>query len=139
MAVIDLDLDPSPRVLRVFGSGALVAFGVLAYVSATLWHLPRGLGWAFAAVALLSGLFALVRPAWNRPLYVGLSLAAYPIGFVLSYVVLGVIFFVVLTPVGLVFRLIGRDPLRRRRPSGVSTYWVPRSGATPAERYFRQF
>ena len=90
-------------------------------------------------VALLSGLFSVVAPAANRFLYVGLMVVAFPIGFVLSYVFMGLIFFVILTPIGLFFRLIGRDPLRRRFDRKAVTYYVPHRETAGVERYFRQY
>ena len=139
MALLELDLDPRPKVLRAFGIGALVFFGALAGLGAASWDWPQAAWLPVAAVGLLSGAFALARPSWNRPLYLLLTVACYPLGLVASYVVLAIIFYVVLTPVGLVFRLIGRDALRRRRPREATTYWIARSGSPAPERYFRQF
>jgi hypothetical protein len=45
----------------------------------------------------------------------------------------------VFTPIGLFFRLIGRDPLHRRFQPEADTYWVGRRPATDVRRYFRQF
>ena len=52
---------------------------------------------------------------------------------------MAIVFYVVLTPVGLIFRAIGRDPLHRRFEPTASTYWVPREPARDAQRYYRQF
>jgi hypothetical protein len=70
---------------------------------------------------------------------VGLSVVAFPIGFVVAYVILGVLFFVLITPLGLAFRLIGRDPLKRRFEPEVPTYWEPSGPARSMESYFKQF
>ena len=139
MAVIDLDLDPPTRVLRVFGWGALVAFGGLAIAGRTLLGFPDGLVGVFAGLALVSALFSLMRPSLNRPLYVVLSVVAYPIGLVMSYVVLGILFYGIFTPVGLLFRLIGRDALRKRIDPRVETYWTAHEQVDGPEKYFRQF
>ena len=139
MALLDLDLDPARKVLRAFGIGALVFFCALAALGATYFAWPAPLWIALAALGALSGLLALLRPAWNKPLYLVLTVAFYPVGLVMSYVVLAIIFFLVLTPVGLLFRLIGRDALRCKRPLGASTYWIARSDTPATERYFRQF
>ena len=139
MTLIDLDLNPPRKVLRAFGIGALVFFGALAALGATYFAWPAPLWGAVAALGGLSGLFALLQPSWNRPLYLLLTVAFYPLGLVVSFVVLGIIFFLILTPVGLVFRLIGRDVLRRKRPEGATTYWIARTDTPEAGRYFRQF
>ena len=139
MAVIDLDLNPSRKDLRVFGAAALVAFGGLGALNHWPWGGPTWLTLALAALGVVSALLALFRPGANRPLYVVLMIAVYPIGLVVSYVMLGVVFFGILTPVGLIFRLIGRDELSRRIDPDATTYWVDRPTNTDPKRYFRQF
>ena len=57
----------------------------------------------------------MIRPEWLRSIYVGWMVLAFPIGWTVSQVMLAVMFFGLFTPIGLVFRLIGRDPLQRAR------------------------
>jgi len=147
MALTRLDLNPTEKKLRQFGFIALAAFGLLgALLHGHVVPLWRVLGTATSAVAYgiwavaaLSALFSLVAPKMNRPLFVALSVAAYPLGVVMSYAIMGAFFFLVLTPLGLVFRLAGRDPLRRRFDAAKRSYWIPRKAAAKTERYFRQF
>ena len=61
-----------------------------------------------------------------------------PIGFVVSFVLLAVFYFLLLTPVALVFRLIGRDALRRRFDAAAPSYWVPHKTNQDLQRYFHQ-
>jgi hypothetical protein len=70
---------------------------------------------------------------------VGLSLLAFPIGFLLSHVVLVVLFFGVLTPVGLLLRLLGHDLLSRGFEKDRKSYWVDLPETTERRDYFRQF
>ena len=63
-------------------------------------------------------------------------IAAFPIGWTVSKIVLGAVFLLVFTPVALVFRLTGRDALQLRRGSGRS-YWTGKP-APSVESYFRQ-
>lgn len=83
----------------------------LLFVLVALW---RGeTAWArWAALALV---VTMVWPRLLRPLSVAWFGLARCLGFVVSNILLSVVFFVVLTPVGLVRRLLGRDPLMRRR------------------------
>ena len=69
---------------------------------------------------------------------IGLTFAALPIGLVISVILMAAFYFIVLTPVGLVFKLIGRDLLRRRLDPHSSTYWVRRERGDDLERYFHQ-
>src|SRR4051812_15542018 len=100
-APIKLDLDPSPQTLRQFGFIALGAFALLAALAHfELLMFSRGLGAArdtvvviFLAVGASGALFSLLAPRANRFLFVGLSIVAYPIGFVVSHVLLALLFF----------------------------------------------
>jgi len=57
--------------------------------------------------------------------------AAFVGGSLISYGVLAAAYYGFLSPLGLLFRLLGRDPLRLKRPAG-ETYWVP--ARTPEEK-----
>src|SRR5262249_49494445 len=93
----------------------------------------------FAVLALAVGPLGLFRPQAIRLLFVGLMILTFPIGWVVSRILLAFLFYVVFTPVGLVFKLLGRDPLSRRRQPNKDTYWAPKVVATDARSYFRQF
>jgi len=79
-------------------------------------------------------------PRFLRLVFVGMSYAAFPVGFVVSHVVLAVVFYGVLTPIGLIMRIFGYDSMKRRFDADTDSYWVERdpSGTEPT-RYFRQF
>jgi hypothetical protein len=144
---IEINLKPDVRTLRQFGFIALVGFALLAIIA---WLealvFSFGLGAArpyvaggFAAVAVVSLLFSLVWPKANLGLYLCLTLIAYPIGFVLSHLVMGLLFYLMITPVGLLLRLFARDPMERRMLPEAESYWVDARGKQPNESYFRQF
>jgi Saxitoxin biosynthesis operon protein SxtJ len=148
MAFIHVDWEPSEGHLRGFGTACVVAFGSLgAWV---LWrHSMFGISLgpettqrvavALWGLAVVCGVLRFVSPGWLRPLYVGLMAVSLPIGFVMSHVVVGIVFFGVVTPIALVFRLMGRDPLERKFDRGAATYWTRRSPVVDLARYYRQF
>ena len=148
MALIEIDWHPARRRLRRFGVVALVAFaavGAWVFLRHSLFGFALSEGavsvaayvlWCIAAVC---GVLAAVAPRALRPLYLGLSLVGLPIGRVVSHVVMGVVYYVVLTPIGLVMRLLVRDPLHRKFEPNAKTYWVRRDETEEAKRYFRQF
>jgi hypothetical protein len=76
-------------------------------------------------------------PALVRPIYVGWMIAAFPIGWTVSRVALALTFFGVVTPMGWIFRITGRDALMLRRRA-VTSYWSPKTKAADAREYFRQ-
>jgi hypothetical protein len=137
--LIEIQWHPAAKQLRVFGAGALLASIAAALVLHFVWGLAAL--WAivvFAAGAALC-LCSLVSPALTRILYIGLTLVAMPIGFVVSLILLAAFYFLLLTPVALVFRLIGRDALCGRFDAAATSYWVPHKPSEDMERYFHQF
>lgn len=66
--------------------------------------------------------WGLLHPASMRPLYQGWMKAARLLGIVNSYVIFTAVFIVVITPVGIVMRLLGHDPLTRRTLPHESSY-----------------
>ena len=65
--------------------------------------------------------------------------ATYPIGWTLSHLVMAIIYYLVLTPIGILLRLVGHDPLCRSFEPTRQTYWVERRPPEHKGRYFRQF
>ena len=63
--------------------------------------------------------------------------AAYPIGWLVSHMMLAVIYYLVITPMGLVARMFGWDPIQRSKPQAKTNWVEHRSDADPS-RYFRQ-
>ena len=98
---------------------------------------PRAASAIVAFGALLCVAYYAVAPL-RLPMYLGWMHLVFPIGWVLSHLLFGAIYFLILTPIGLSMRLIRRDPLRRHRPSSAVSYWLARPAAD-SDRYFRQF
>lgn len=91
------------------------------------------------AVAGIGALAVWASPRFGRRLYVGWMLAALPIGWTLSHLLLALVYYLVVTPIGLVMKLVGYDPMKRAFDRTSETYWVERRPETEASRYFRQF
>ena len=104
------------RTLREFAGLCLAILGGLFALS---WyrhqHAPSAAAWIAAALAVLIGVPGLIRPNSIRPVYLGAIALTKPIGHVLGLVLLAVIYYGVMTPLALVFRLAGRDGLGRYR------------------------
>ncbi len=139
MSLMQIAWHPTGRQLRVFGVSGLLASIAAALVPCFLW----GVALLWASVVLVAGvaifLCSLIAPGAARILYIGLALVAMPIGFVVSLILLAAFFFLLLTPLAVVFRLIGRDSLHRRFDADVTSYWVPHQAGADTERYFHQF
>ncbi len=145
--LVELDLNPSENTLRQFGGIAFVGFGAfaaLAYFEKLVFSFDLGearvpVALTFAALGVLAALFALVYPKANRVLYVGLSLIAFPIGFVLSYVIMGSLYFLIIGPIALLFRLFGRDSMNRRYDPNAQSYWSDAEPRKDSKSYFHQY
>jgi len=72
-----------------------------------------------------------------RPVFVGLILLTYPIGWVVSHLLLAAIFYLLFLPIGLVLRMTGHDPLQLKPPAGNSLWKTP-AGKTDPASYLRQ-
>jgi Saxitoxin biosynthesis operon protein SxtJ len=98
-----------------------------------------GLASILALLALTIGPLGLTRPEWMRWIYVGWMVLAFPIGWMVSQVMLAVMFYGLFVPIGLIFRLLGRDPLHRARRPELKSYWAPKPAPADLHRYFKQF
>jgi hypothetical protein len=90
--------------------------------------------WSIGVVLAIAGL---TRPASIRLVYRGLLWVTYPIGWIVSYVILLFLYYGVITPIGLLVRMF-YDPLGRAFDTKSDSYWFPRE-SPESRRYFRQF
>ncbi len=108
---------------RSFGIVFAIMFVVIA-----LWPLARHGGvriWAFCvAGAFLAAAFS--RPSVLHPLNRVWTAFALLLNRIVAPVAMGAMFFLVITPVAVIRRLLGKDPLRLRADPDASTYWIPR-------------
>ena len=125
------------RTLRQFAALWLILLATLSVWSLYRGHDGRAV--VFAALALAAGPLGLVRPNAIRPLFSALMAVTTPIGMVVTRLILSVLFYGIFTPLGLLFKAIGRDALSRARDPVRQSYWVTRSPRSNARRYFRQF
>lgn len=113
-----------------------MAFGVLGAV--LRFHFGMTVApWVVWVLGLAAGVVGVAAPLHVYPLYLLVTVLAIPIGFVVSTLGLGLFYYGIMTPLGFVLRLTGRDPMRLRKPSGDS-YWLDRGDEPSAGSYYRQ-
>ena len=134
----DLPLNPSTRTLRQFAALWVLFFGGLAAWEGLFRQRPAA-AIVLAALSLTIGPLGLWRPSLVRPIYVGWLIAAFPIGWTVSHVALAAVYYLVVAPLGLMSRVLGRDRLVLRRRAGERTNWSPLNEPPDVRRYFRQF
>jgi hypothetical protein len=122
---------------RSFGLVFTVFFAVVSFYPLRFKHPVKwwafGLSLGLLAVSLTKpDLLAPANRIWMR---FGLLLHS-----VVSPVIMSVVFFLVITPMAVLFRLLGKDPMRLRFDRGASTYWIRREPPGPApESMINQF
>ncbi len=133
-----MKINASDREVRKFGIMfsiiclAIAAFSL--YRSGTVW--PWFLGG--------SGLFAiggLVLRSALRPVYIGWMKFAFVLGWINTRLILGLFFYGILTPLGVIMRIFGWDPLTRKIDRQAPSYWVKRGPETAFDpkKYERLF
>jgi hypothetical protein len=130
-------LKTGVRELRKFGlmvGGVFAAIGVLFLLRHKSSY-PFFLG---AGAALIA--FGAVRPRLLKWIYIAWMALAFTLGFVMSNVILTLFFFLLVTPIGLIARLFGKDFLARNWDKDAASYWIPcaKEEKTAAD-YERQF
>ena len=108
---------------RSFGIVFAVAFALLAiylaWRSSGWWAVSLGASAAFLVLAFARpALLAPFNRLWTK---LGLLLGA-----IVAPIIMGIIYFAVITPMALIARLIGKDFLRLRRDPVAPSYWLPR-------------
>lgn len=135
--MLDPRWNPSARELRQFTGIWLPLFvaglgAIVMYRSGSLQ--AAGIIWG---AGLAVSLIGLMSPAAGRLFYVGLMAVTFPIGWVVSHVVLAATYYLLFLPIGLALRLTGRDPLDRTEKK--HSHWERSEERRDPGAYFRQF
>ena len=130
-------LKTSDRDLRKFGlivGGVFAALGLLF-----LWRHPGRSPYFLWPGGVLM-LLGLVLPHALKWVYITWMSVAFVLGFVMAHVILTLLFLFVITPIGLVARLMGKDFLSLKLNRAAKSYWILRGSKTKsAADYERQF
>jgi hypothetical protein len=137
MSMIRLNRNPTASQLNVFAAAWTVFGAGLAWFQWRAGH-PT-VAQACAGLAGVAPVFAVIWRPGLRGLFLGLSLATYPIGFVVSTLVLAGLYFGILTPIGWALRVFRHDPMQRTPAARADSYWRRRETTPDAARYFRQY
>jgi hypothetical protein len=131
-----INWHPHDRRVRNFGLTSLVAMPVAAGLG------THGSPLAVASALAIGGLLAtlgIARPRALRPLLVAMNVAAEPLLLLINDTVLSLAFFLVIAPVGLVFKLFGRDPLQLKIDRAAGSYWQIKKQPRDVRSYFRRW
>ena len=127
------------------GAGDLRKFGLMVgagfiFLGVLLLLRDRSSYVAFCGAGALLTAFGVIWPRALKYVYIAWMALAFTLGFVMSNVILTLFFFLLVTPIGLLSRLFGKDFLARKLDRHAASYWIPRPYETrTAESYERQF
>ncbi len=131
--------SPSAAQRQWFG----ILFAIFNFVFAVVMVRPWGVDpffyWAwFVAVAGLVGIYYLV-PRLQPKMFRGWVALTYPIGWLITNLLLAVVFCGCIVPIGIVIKIVGYDPLNRRLSRQDRSYWEERRNHEDPGRYFKQY
>ena len=137
MALLQINWKPNRRELRQFAALWVGFFGLIGVYC--LW----GKGASTAAVVFWAisvvGVVGWFVPSFIHPLYAVWMALAMPIGWTISHLLLLAMYYLVFTPIGLMMRACGYDPLERRLDRTAKSYWRDLEQNTGFNQYFKQF
>ena len=140
----EVNWNPAQSERRKFALSLAIGFPCIAIVLLVLGWL-RGKGWNLPLAAVIGGgglalgLLLLALPQIARPFYVGWYFVACCIGIVVGNLALAIVFFVLVTGLGLLMRALGRCPVSKTFDKRAPTYWRDAERVDDASRYYRQF
>jgi len=117
-------VDTSRDALQSFGR---TVGGVFLTLAAFLWWYtgaPGVVEYATGGVGAALVVLGILAPIFLRPIYRGWMAVALVLGFVMNRVLLSLVFFGLVTPIGLLAKMVGRDPMRRTLDPDTDSYWI---------------
>jgi hypothetical protein len=139
----EVNWNPGRAERRKFALSLMLGFPVIAAVFTTIslvkTHAVKPFCFWLAAIGFGIGLLLWLLPHVVRPFYVVWYVIGCSIGIVMSNLILMVFYFLVLTPTGLILRVLGRRPLSAGFDKQSLTYWHDAPKPRNANQYERQF
>ncbi len=129
-------LDRSPRALRRFGF--TVGLVVLALGCLLVWR-QRGAGWPLVSIGALMVVSAALAPSSLKWVHAPWMMVSFVLGWIVTRILLTVVFFLVVTPIGLLQRLFGKRIIEVAFQPNTASYWQARTRRPLPEDYEKQF
>jgi len=131
-----LRLKEDPKEWRK--NALLSALGLTLLTSLLRWRrvLPNTIWLTLLSLLAIIALAALANPHWFRGYYRVSHRIGFHLARAIGYVVLTCFFLLVITPMGILLRIFGQDPLFLKRRPSQGTCWTPSKPATPLDSIF---
>jgi polyferredoxin len=134
MSLIEIQWKPADRQVRQFAAICCVGLPFIGWwwEASTTWIFGLGIfGTVLMAISWL-------QPQFVKPLFVACTLITAPIGLVVGELAIFLIYATVLCPLGILFRIIGRDALQRSIDRDRASYWQEKRQPKSVASYYRQ-
>lgn len=138
MTLLNRNKQPTRRELNIFGA-ILLAFGLIIAGLFFVFTASRTAVAIIVAVSLAVTVIYYALPPLRPMVYDAWMAMFYPVGWLLSHALLAITYFGVITPIGVVMRIAGYDPLRRKLDPSRESQWSEHSSDQDTRRYFQQF
>lgn len=138
MALLDQNKQPTRRELKIFGA-ILLAFGLIVAGLVFVFTASRTAVAIIVAVSLAVTAIYYALPPLRSLIFHAWMAAFYPVGWLISHALLAITYYGAITPIGLVMRIAGYDPLRHKLDPDRESQWSEHSNDDDTHRYFQQF
>lgn len=143
MPFVKLNWSPGRKELRQFGLVFMAGFVIIGLIK-YLWPFQRvitrdeTLGVWLIVIGIAVGAIGLTGTRLALPFYWAWLGIAYVMGNIMSRAIIAVVYYLLFTPIGLLSRAVGRDPLQLKKPQ-TDSYWRDLQFPKDAESFERQF
>lgn len=134
MKLIESNFNPTNHHIKQFGFVCFFALPTLSW----LWIDHMGTLYWLGGIGFLVAILGWRFPHLLKPIFIGFIFVTLPIGKLVGEVMMILIFFGVITPIGLCLQCMKRDVLKRKFEKGES-YWEKKERQTDVSRYYRQW
>jgi hypothetical protein len=139
----DINWRPNRQDRRAFAKSFVIGFPIIALTLATVVRWRTGAWaewpWWLGGVGFMVGVGCELHPTFARPVYVAWHFIGGTIGFIVSNLLLVATYYLIVTPIGLLLRCVGKDPLERRIDRHATSYWKGAAKPPDTEDYFHPF
>jgi hypothetical protein len=139
MSLVEINWNPEKKQLRSFGLIALIATAIISLILYFVKDVSIYPAAAVFTIGFIIFIISRLSLRLTKLIYLTLTVVTIPIGFVVSFIVLAIFYFLLITPVAFIFRLVGRDLLHRKFEQDMNSYWVAHNQTEDFDRYFHQF
>ena len=133
-----MEINLDKKQIRTFGLGLAVILSVFAALNLYKGH--QSVALTLLIFGAISAVLAILCQILLKPVYIVFMKISHVLGWINTRILLGLIFYVVITPIGFVIKIFGKDLLDRKIEPDKQSYWIKREKVhNEKSRYEKQF